>query len=49
MGLKPFPQKSIALTHSKAVLLIHHHQSKSFESDRILKQCVRAHKNLASP
>ena len=45
MGLQSLVEKTVALTHSKAMLLINHHQSQTFELDWILQESVGAHKN----
>ena len=45
MGLQALVEKTVALTHSKAMLLINHHQSQTIEGNWILQEGMGSHKN----
>ena len=46
MGLETLRQKTVALAHTKAVLLIHHHQAQAVKLHRIFQQGMGTHQHL---
>jgi len=43
VGLQTFAEQTVALMHTEAVLLIHHHKAEAGEHHRVLQQRMGAH------
>ena len=49
MRLQTFAQQTVALTNTKAVLLIDHHETQPLKANGVFQQRVGSHQNLAAP